>query len=176
MAVLTVFFSMKGETIAPGMKIVNLDKGHTAVGAEIIQSAIGGDLFEIETVKTYIPDHMKMIYEAKEELEQGVRPELKRYPQSFDQYSTVFLCYPNWWNTLPMPVVTFLEHFNWSGKRIVPFNTSGGGGLGESVAAISKYAAAAQIGEALTVPGTQVEQEEEQIRSWARTQLAREEE
>ena len=74
MAILTVFFSLKGETIAPGMKIVNLEKGHTAVVAEAIHRAIGGDLFEIETVKTYIADHMKMIYEAKEELEQGVRP------------------------------------------------------------------------------------------------------
>ena len=53
MAILTAFFSMKGETIAPGMKIVNLVKGHTAVVAETIQAAVGGDLFEMETVKTY---------------------------------------------------------------------------------------------------------------------------
>ena len=98
MAVLTVYFSMKGETIAPGMKIVNLKKGHTAVAAEAIQSAVGGDIFEIETVKTYIADHMKMIYEAKEELQKGIRPELEKYPESLDSYDTVFLCYPNWWN------------------------------------------------------------------------------
>ena len=108
MKILTVFFSMKGETIAPGMKVVDLEKGHTNVAAEYIQQAVGGDLFEIETVKTYIADHMKMIYEAKEELEKGVRPELKAYPDNFDDYDTVFLGYPNWWNTLPMPVVSFL--------------------------------------------------------------------
>lgn len=50
---------MKGETIALGMKIVNLEKGHTAVAAEAIYRAVGGDLFEIETVKTNIKDHMK---------------------------------------------------------------------------------------------------------------------
>lgn len=61
MAILTAFFSMKGQTIAPGMKIVNLEKGQTAVVAETIQAAVGGDLFEMETVKTYNPDHMKMI-------------------------------------------------------------------------------------------------------------------
>ena len=77
MAILTAFFSMKGETIAPGMKIVNLVKGHTAAVAETIQAAVGGDLFEMETVKTYNPDHMKMIYEAQDELKQGIRPELK---------------------------------------------------------------------------------------------------
>ena len=109
MAILTAFFSMKGETIAPGMKIVNLEKGHTAVAAETIQSAVGGDLFEMETVKTYNPDHMKMIYEAQDELKAGIRPELKAYPENLDQYDTVFLCYPNWWNTLPMPVLGVIE-------------------------------------------------------------------
>ena len=80
--ILTVFYSLKGETIAPGMKIVNLEKGHTAVAAEFIQRAVGGDLFEIETVKTYVEDHMKMIYEAKEELEKGIRPEPGDTPTS----------------------------------------------------------------------------------------------
>ena len=133
MAILTAFFSMKGETIAPGMKIVNLEKGHTAVVAETIHAAVGGDLFEIETVKTYNPDHMKMIYEAQDELKQGIRPELRDYPDSLDAYDTVFLCYPNWWNTLPMPVLGFIERYVWTGKRIIPFNTSEGSGAGRSV-------------------------------------------
>ena len=63
--ILTVFYSLKGETIAPGMKIGNMEKGHTAEAAEFIQKAIGGDLFEIETVKTYMEDHMKMIYRGQ---------------------------------------------------------------------------------------------------------------
>src|SRR5699024_1213422 len=96
-----VYYSLKGETIAPGMKIVNLEKGHTAVAAEFIQKAVGGDLIELETVKAYTNDHMKMIYEAKEELENGVRPELKSYPD-LSGYDTVFLGFPNWWNTMPM--------------------------------------------------------------------------
>ena len=75
--VCTVYYSLKGETIAPGMQIVNLEKGHTAVAAEFVQKAVGGDIFEFETVKTYLEDHMKMIYEAKEELEKGIYPELK---------------------------------------------------------------------------------------------------
>lgn len=90
---LIIYYSLKGETIAPGMKIVNLEKGHTAVAAEFIRKAVGGDLFEIETAKTYIKDHMKMIYEAKEELEKGIRPELKEFPENWNQYDTVFLGY-----------------------------------------------------------------------------------
>ena len=93
--IITVFFSMKGETIAPGMKIVNLDKGNTAWVAEYIQQAVGGDLFEIQTVKEYIKDHMKMIYEAQEEMKKGIRPELCACPDNFDQYDTVFVTLPH---------------------------------------------------------------------------------
>ena len=128
-AILTLFYSLPGQTIAPGMQIVNLQKGHTAAAAEFIQQAVGGDLFAIQTVKAYNEDHMKMIFETKEELEQDIRPELKTYPD-LSPYDTVFLGFPNWWNTLPMPVVSCLEHCDWQGKRIIPFVTSGGGALG----------------------------------------------
>ena len=87
-----VYYSLKGETIAPDMKVVQLEKGHTAA-AEFIQQAVGGDLIELETVKTYAADHMKMIYEAKEELEKGIRPALKSYPD-LSGYDVVFLGFP----------------------------------------------------------------------------------
>lgn len=166
--ILTVFYSLKGETIAPGMKIVNLEKGHTAAAAEFIQKAVGGDLFEMETVKTYIEDHMKMIYEAKEELEQGVRPELKSYP-NLDEYDTIFLGFPNWWNTMPMPVFGFLEHYDWNGKRIIPFVTSGGGGFGKSIEDMKKICVGAEISEnSGAFLGHEVETSEDEIATWAK--------
>ena len=168
MAILTVYFSLKCETIAPGMKIVNLEKGHTAVVAEAIQRAIGGDLFEIETVKTYIADHMKMIYEAKEELEQGIRPELKSYPVNLDEYDTVFLCYPNWWNTLPMPVLGFIEHYDWSGKHIIPVNTSEGSGAGKSIEKIKEVCTGATVDDAYELKGSDVDGKTAEIESWAK--------
>lgn len=171
MKILTVFFSMKGETIAPGMKVVDLEKGHTNVAAEYIQQAVGGDLFEIETVKTYIADHMKMIYEAKEELEKGVRPELKGYPENLDGYDAVFLGYPNWWNTLPMPVVSFLEHFDWTGKRIIPFNTSEGSGLGKSVAWIRELCKGATVEDGKGFIGSRVDDSQAEISTWAKAQI-----
>lgn len=171
MGVLTVYFSMKGETIAPGMKIVNLEKGHTAVAAEAVHEAVGGDLFEIETVKTYIDDHMKMIYEAKDELEQGIRPELKSYPESLDGYDTVFLGYPNWWNTLPMPVVTFLEHFDWNGKRIIPFNTSEGSGAGKSVDRIKEICNGATVDPVYELKGSEVDSKITEIKTWAKSKI-----
>lgn len=167
---LTVFFSMTGETYANG-KIVDLDKGYTQIAAEYIQEAVGGDLFRIEQVRTYSSDHMKMIQEAKEELLSDARPELKQYPESIDEYDTVVLAFPNWWNTLPMPVVTFLTRNDFSGKKIIPFNTSGGGGFGSSIAAIKKYAAGAEVTNGMTVPGTKVEESKMQIQDWAKAQV-----
>lgn len=166
---LTAFFSMSGETYASG-KIIDLDKGYTQLAAEYIQEAIGGDLFRIEQVRTYSADHMKMIYEAKEELDSDARPELKQYPDGIEEYDTVILAFPNWWNTLPMPVVTFLTRYDFSGKKIIPFNTSGGGGFGRSVADIKKYAPGAEVAEGMTVPGTKVEASKTQIQDWAKAQ------
>lgn len=171
MKILTVFFSMKGETIAPGMKLVHLEKGHTAQAAEFIQQAVGGELFEIETVKTYQADHMKMIYEAKDELDQGIRPELKQLPEAFSQYDVVFLGYPNWWNTLPMPVVSFLEQLDWTGKRIIPFNTSEGSGLGESVERIREICSGAKVESGYALKGSQVDGKQKEIAAWAKGQL-----
>lgn len=169
--IITVFYSLKGQTIAPGMKIVDLKKGHTAAAAEFIQKAVGGDLFEIKTVKTYIEDHMRMIYEAKEEMEQGIRPELKAYPD-LEQYDTVFLGFPNWWNTLPMPVVGFLEHYDWHGKRIIPFVTSGGSGFGKSIEDMKMLCAGAEISEnGGAFLGHQVEISQEEISEWAKKAL-----
>lgn len=171
MRILTVFFSLKGETIAPGMQIVKLAKGHTAQAAEFIQQAVGGDLFEIETVKTYLEDHMQMIYEARDELNQGVRPELKALPEQFEPYDTVFLGYPNWWNTLPMPVVSFLEQLDWTGKRIIPFNTSEGSGLGKSVEWIRELCKDAVVDDGYALKGSQVDGKQAEIAAWAKEKL-----
>lgn len=168
---LILYFSLKGQTITSGMKIVNLEKGNTAVAAEYIQQAVGGDLFEIETVKTYLEDHIKMIQEAKEELEAGTRVEVKHYPENLDSYTTVFLGYPNWWNTLPMPVVTFLEHFDWNGKRIIPFCTNEGSGVGDSVRAIRDTCKGANIEEGASFRGSKVRKSGKAIADWARKML-----
>ena len=164
MSVLSIYFSLKGETITPQMTVEFLEKGHTAVAAEYIQAAVGGELFEIETVKEYIKDHMKMIYEAKDELKQGIRPELKSYPD-ISEYDIVFLGYPNWWGTLPMPVLGFLEHYDWNGKRIIPFNTSEGSGAGRSGEKIKEICKGATVEDVYALRGSQVNSKKAEIQS-----------
>ena len=170
MSVLTIYFSLKGETITPQLTVEFLEKGHTAVAAEYIQEAVGSELFEIETVKEYIKDHMKMIYEAKDELKQGIRPELKSYPD-ISEYDIVFLGYPNWWGTLPMPVIGFLEHYDWNGKRIIPFNTSEGSGAGRSGEKIKEICKGATVEDVYALRGSQVNSKKAEIQSWAKKRV-----
>ena len=115
--ILTAYFSMKGQTIGPGMKITYQEKGNTMIAAEFIQKAVGGDLFEIEADRNYSEDHMVLIEEAKQELNAGTRVPVKQYPDTLEQYDTIFLGYPNWWNTMPMVLFTFLEHYDWTGNH-----------------------------------------------------------
>jgi len=167
MNVLTVFLSMKGETIAPGMKIVNLEKGYTNIAAEYIHEVTGGDLFEIRPVREYNPNHMKMIYEAKEEFDANARPAIQEYPESVEGYDMIFLCFPNWWATMPMPVFTFLDHFDWTGKTIVPLVTSGGSGFANALADLARVCPAAKILSGLEVLGHEAEASKKAIQDWA---------
>ena len=77
MANLIVYYSRKGQNYWNG-SIVDLAKGNTERVAEFVQKAVGGDLFEIETVREYSKDYMVCIEEAKAELREGARPELKK--------------------------------------------------------------------------------------------------
>ena len=118
MANLIVYYSRKGQNYWNG-SIVDLAKGNTERVAEFVQKAVGGDLFEIETVREYSRDYMTCTEEAKAELREHARPELKKYLDSIDQYDTIFVGYPNWWGTMPMCLYTFLEHYDLTGKKIV---------------------------------------------------------
>ena len=100
MANLIVYYSRKGQNYWNG-SIVDLAKGNTERVAEFVQKAVGGDLFEIETVREYSKDYMVCIEEAKAELREGARPELKKLPESIDQYDAIFVGYPNWWARCP---------------------------------------------------------------------------
>lgn len=90
---LIVYYSRKGENYVNG-SVRNLPKGNTQVVAEMIADMTGGDLFEIDTMKSYAADYYTCIDEAKAELRQNARPELKTYPDSLDGYDTIFLGFP----------------------------------------------------------------------------------
>ena len=67
------------------------------------------------------------------------------------QYDTIILGYPNWWASIPMPVATFLEEYDFAGKTILPFCSHGGGRFGQSLTAIAKLAPDAVLADGLAI-------------------------
>lgn len=102
---------------------------NTAMMAEWIQEEIGGNLFSIQVTEPYSSDYNDCMDRASEEKADNARPELKTQIEDFEQYDTIFLGFPNWWSSLPMPVHTFLESYDFSGKTVVPFCAHGTGGI-----------------------------------------------
>ena len=170
--ILTVFFSMKGETYMAGGRIENLTKGNTNVCAEYIQKAVGGDLFEIETTKTYSKDHFKMIEEAKVEMQSGEKAQPKHWLDNLESYDVIFVGYPIWWGTYPPIINTFLEHYDLTGKTIIPFSTSEGSGLLNTVAELREVCKGATVTEALAIRGSQARQSEKKVSEWAKKMIS----
>ena len=125
--------------------------GNTKGIAEEIQNQTGADLFEITMVDPYSNDYNTVLDEAQRDQNEQARPELASHVENMEQYDTVILGYPNWWASIPMPVASFLEEYDFSGKTIIPFCSHGGGRFGQSLTAISKLAPDAAMGEALSI-------------------------
>ena len=125
--------------------------GNTRGIAQEIQSQTGADLFEITPVNPYSTDYNTVLMEAQEDQHKQARPELSAHVQNMDDYDIILLGYPNWWASIPMPIASFLEEYDFSGKTIVPFCSHGGGLFGQSLTAIAKLAPNSVIGEGLSV-------------------------
>ena len=110
--------------------------GNTEQVAQIIQQETGGELFKIDTAEPYTDDYDELLDMARQEQSDGARPELAGQVEDWDSYDIVFLGYPNWWNDAPMAVYTFLESYDFTGKTLIPFNTSSSGGFDEASPAL----------------------------------------
>lgn len=103
--------------------------GNTERVANFIHEAVGGDIIKLETEQTYPSDYNELLDYAQEEQRENARPTLSTQIDNIDEYDTIFLGYPNWWGDMPMPIYTFLDEYDLSGKTIAPFITHGGSGL-----------------------------------------------
>ena len=114
--------------------------GNTRTVANMIQSKVGGDIFEIETKAPYPSDYDETAYGiAKEQHDNNIKPELK---SSIDikPYEVIFIGTPAWWYDMAPAVKTFLTENNFENKTIIPFITHGGGGkytIAEDIAEIT---------------------------------------
>ena len=123
--------------------------GVTEKAAKAVAKASGGDLFEIKPVKPYTKQDLdwtnKQSRSSVEMSDKSSRPEIVEKCSNMDEYQTVFVGFPVWWYVAPTIINTFLESYNFSGKRIILFATSGGSGFGNTVKELQPSAPGAEI-------------------------------
>lgn len=105
---LIVYYSSADENYVSGA-LKMLPVGNTEIAAGYIKELTGADMFKIEQKQPYSKDYNECIAQAQDDLKKDARPELVSMPESIDKYSEIYLCYPNYWGTVPMAVLTFLR-------------------------------------------------------------------
>ena len=110
--------------------------GTTARAAKAIADAVGADLYEIRPAEPYSSADLNwMDKKSRSTIEMNdpaCRPAIAEPVQDMDKYDTVFVGFPIWWYVEPRIVDTFLECYDFSGKTLIPFATSGGSGIGKA--------------------------------------------
>ncbi|MBS5726046.1 MAG: flavodoxin [Clostridiales bacterium] len=141
--------------------------GNNQYVAQLIQQEVGGDLFRIETVQEYPGTHDALLEFAYNELSEDARPELATQIENLDSYDVIFLGYPNWNADLPMPLYTFLETYDFSGKTIIPFTVHGGSGFSRTIQTIAELQPnAAVVGDGLSISRNSVSDAQNDVREW----------
>lgn len=163
---LIAYYSRPGQNLVNGC-VRKLRVGNTEVLACVLQKLTGGECLKIEPVQDYPRDYYRCINQAREDLLTGRFPELKNLPESIDGYEVVYLGYPNYWGTVPMPVASFLKHYDFAGKRIRPFCTHEGGGLGRSIPDIQALAPGGIVEAGIAICGSEIKQDLVNFETWA---------
>jgi flavodoxin len=163
--ILIAYFSRPGNNYVAG-RITHFPVGNTEIAAKKLQDRTGGSLYKINPANPYSEDYHTCTEEAKKEISANARPKLSEYLDSIDGYDTIILAYPNWWGTMPMPVWTFLEQYDFSGKTILPLCTNEGSGMGKSESDIKKLCHGAAIKLGLAIRGSGVDHADRELENW----------
>ena len=125
--------------------------GITKKAAEMIASAADADMYEIMPKQPYSKADLnwmdKKSRTSVEMSDKKFRPEISDTDVSVDQYDEIILGFPIWWYVAPTIINTFLEKYDFTGKKIVLFATSGGSGFGKTVQELQPSAPGAEIRE-----------------------------
>ena len=145
--------------------------GVTGKVAEVLAKAAGADLHEIKPAVPYTSADLnwmdKKSRSSVEMADPSSRPEIANKVENMDQYDTVFVGFPIWWYVAPTIINTFLEQYDFSGKKIVLFATSGGSGFGKTASALkNSVSASAQIVEGRLLNGRVQEAE---LKDWVKS-------
>ena len=123
--------------------------GETAKLAKTLSAVTGGDLFEIRPETAYTSADLNwMDKKSRSTLEmkdEHSRPAIAGRVEDMAQYGTVFVGFPIWWYQAPRIIETFLESYDFTGKTVIPFATSGGSGMGKTADILRAVCPAADI-------------------------------
>lgn len=154
--VLVVFFSRTKGLYENETPVI----GNTHQIANYIQTATGGDIYEIVPVKEYPEEYNAVLDVAKSEQANNERPAIKNSLPDVSQYDIVFVGSPIWWGEYPMVVRSFLDQANLNGKTVIPFTTHEGSGLGNTKAQLEAQYPSATVLNGLAIRGRQAASEE----------------
>lgn len=142
--------------------------GTTAKAAKALARAVGGDLYEIRPAVPYTSADLNWMDKSSrsslEMRDKHSRPTLKDTDAPVAGHDVIFLGFPVWWYVAPTLLNTFLEAYDFSGKTIVLFATSGGSGLGKSAAGLRPSAPGAAIVDGRMLNGRL---DEAELKAWA---------
>ena len=131
--------------------------GTTAKVAKALAQAAGADLYEIKPAVPYTRADLnwqdKQSRSSVEMRDKSSRPALADADANIADYDTIFIGFPIWWYIAPTIINTFLEAYDFSGKKVVLFATSGGSGFGKAVASLQPSAPKAEITEGAILNG-----------------------
>lgn len=164
---LIIYFSRAGENYFGG-ELKNIEKGNTEVIAEYIKDLTSADLFKVEPANEYPLDYMECIDVAQKEQENDARPEIKEALTDIGEYDVIYIGFPNWWGTLPMPMWTQLEQLDFEGKTVKPFVTHEGSGFGSAERDLKKLCEGADIKKGLSIPGANVYDAKDIVARWVK--------
>lgn len=162
--ILVVFFSRTGEQYTVGV----IDKGNTAIVAEMIADETGADLFEVIPVDDHYPMTYKELTDvAMEEKTEGARPSYKGGMPDLSAYDTVFIGAPVWWGDWPMIMYTFFEENaeTLAGKKLIPFSTHEGSGLSGFDKKLSSAVPGADVLKGLAVRGNDCQNSQDSVKN-----------
>lgn len=140
--------------------------GNTRILAEAVATAARAPLWPIRPGKSYPSVYDEVVEVARIEQRKNARPSLVDDAPRFAKGSMLFVGYPNWWSTMPMPVFTFLEGCDLSGVTIAPFCTHEGSGLGRSVEDIRRICPRSKVLRGLAVRGSRAGLAESAVEDW----------
>ena len=131
--------------------------GNCEVLAEKISKITEADIFEINVSEQYPEDYDETVNRASSEQSENARPELVSHVENMENYDNVILIYPVWWSTIPMPVFSFLEEYDFSEKNIYPVATHKGSFLGQSVSDIKVLCPESDVHMGIPISGGSVD-------------------